>query len=70
MKIIANVDFSTQLMAGGSYELPDSDARLLIAAGLASAADEPAATGGSRGRSYTRRDRQSSQTRDLQAANA
>lgn len=56
MKIIANVTFSTQLQKGDSYELPESDAKMLIAAGLAQAADTPKPT---RTRQYGRRDLQS-----------
>lgn len=35
MKIIAKVDFSAQLKKGDTYELPESDGKMLIAAGLA-----------------------------------
>lgn len=43
MHIIANVDFSNQLKKGESHELPETDARMLIAAGLARAAEAPLA---------------------------
>lgn len=68
MKIIATVDFSAQLKIGDSYELPDSDARLLIAAGLARPGDQPpvstapppatTAMARPRSRQYARRDLQ------------
>jgi hypothetical protein len=80
MKIIANVDFSAQLRRGDCYELPDADARLLVAAGLAHfpvAAAEPSAANASvpsdgqpasTRRAYQRRDRQATDSRDLQAS--
>lgn len=71
MKIIATVDFSAQLKAGDSYELPESDARMLIAAGLATSgqdAEPVAATPAPRSRTYSRRDRVASDTKDLQSA--
>lgn len=55
MKIIAKVDFSEQLKTGDSYELPESDAKMLIAAGLAT---EAPPTPSPRSRQYTRRDMQ------------
>ncbi|HEX8030288.1 MAG TPA: hypothetical protein VF491_17560 [Vicinamibacterales bacterium] len=61
MKIIAKVTFSEQLKAGDSYELPESDAKMLIAAGLVVAADaEPVRA--TRSRQYARRDMQAEQT--------
>ncbi len=71
LKIIAAVDFSTQLKTGDSYDLPDSDGRMLIAAGLARPATipEPASVSEApvvppRTRSYTTRARQASETKD------
>ena len=73
LKIIAAVDFSAQLKTGDSYELPESDARMLIAAGLAHPATTPAPSVPSvsdapivppRTRSYTTRSRQASETKD------
>jgi hypothetical protein len=54
MKIIAKVDFSTQLRKGDTYELPESDGKMLIAAGLAEPA--PAAPDPPRRSRYQRRD--------------
>ena len=62
MKIIATVNFSAQLQKGDAYELPESDARMLIGMGLARAADglDPAAPPAEPARSprggYRRRD--------------
>lgn len=65
MKIIAKVDFSTQLKKGDSYELPDSDAKILIAAGLAvphvaDAVADPSSRQ-TRSRTYARRDLQAAE---------
>ncbi len=57
MKIIAKVDFSTQLRRGDSYELPEADGKMLVAAGLAEEAlAEPAARPQTRRSTYQRRD--------------
>lgn len=57
MKIIAKVDFSTQLRRGDAYELPESDAKMLVAAGLAEEAPaEPPQRQPTRRSTYQRRD--------------
>lgn len=57
MKIIAKVDFSTQLRRGDSYELPESDGKMLVAAGLAEEAPpEPSSKPQTRRSTYHRRD--------------